>query len=98
MTCKDCIHRIVCAVYAPNFDDVLANGENCSEFKNESNLITTTNEKMTVKEYREKHPNCKYCKNRMSGEDYECSATGKRITKRTAKKCPCYIPIIWKYE
>lgn len=39
MTCKDCIHHVVCAVYAPNFDDVLANGENCSEFKNESDFV-----------------------------------------------------------
>ena len=52
---------------------------------------------MTVKEYREKHPNCKYCKNWMCMDSYgyECSATRKRMTKRTAKKCPCYVPEKW---
>ena len=98
MTCKECIHHVVCAVYAPNFDDILANGENCSEFKDKSHLIKVSKAKMTVAEYRTKHPNCEYCKNRMSGESYKCSATDKRISKRTAKKCPCYIPRIWQYE
>lgn len=23
-SCRECIHHVVCAVYAPNFDDVLA--------------------------------------------------------------------------
>ena len=52
---------------------------------------------MTVKEYREKYPNCKYCKNWMCMDGYgdECSATRKRMTKRTAKKCPCYVPEKW---
>jgi len=39
MTCRECIHHLMCAVYAPNFDDVLANGETCSEFKNEANFV-----------------------------------------------------------
>ena len=33
-TCKECLHRIVCAVYGPNFDDVLEKGKSCSEFTN----------------------------------------------------------------
>jgi hypothetical protein len=49
---------------------------------------------MTVKEYREKHPNCQYCNHRTWGMD-RCSATDKRMSKRTAKKCPCYIPEKW---
>ena len=39
MTCVNCVHRIVCAVYAPNFDDILANGESCSEFKSKFNFV-----------------------------------------------------------
>ena len=31
-SCRKCIHHLVCAVYAPNFDDVIANGENCSQY------------------------------------------------------------------
>lgn len=48
---------------------------------------------MTVKKYRERHPNCKYCKYWMLGDSYgyECSATKKIMRKRTAKKCPCYV-------
>lgn len=38
-TCRDCIHHLICAVYAPNFDDVLANGESCSEFENGSHFV-----------------------------------------------------------
>lgn len=55
---------------------------------------------MTVKEYREKHPNCRYCKNWMYGDSYgyECSATRKRMTRRTAKKCPCYVPEKWRFD
>ena len=52
---------------------------------------------MTVKEYREKYPNCKYCNHRMLGFD-NCQATGKRMSKRTAKKCPCYIPETWRFD
>lgn len=33
-SCRECIHHVVCAVYAPNLDDVLAKGESCLEFKN----------------------------------------------------------------
>ena len=49
---------------------------------------------MTVKEYREKNPNCRYCLHGTRGSDY-CSATEKRKSKRTAKRCPCYIPEKW---
>lgn len=38
-TCRDCMHHLVCAIYAPNFDDILANGESCSEFKNDSHFV-----------------------------------------------------------
>ena len=49
---------------------------------------------MTVKEYREKNPNCCYCNHRSMSMDY-CSATQKKMSKRTAKKCPCYTPKKW---
>lgn len=52
---------------------------------------------MTVTEYRTKYPSCEYCRNRMRPFD-RCIATNKRISKRTAKKCPCYVPEEWKYE
>lgn len=32
-SCRNCIHHLVCAIYAPNFNDIIANGGNCSEFK-----------------------------------------------------------------
>ena len=38
-SCKECMHRLVCEIYAPNFNDILANGENCSEFKDEANFV-----------------------------------------------------------
>ena len=55
---------------------------------------------MTVKEYREKYPNCKYCNHWMLGDEYgyACSATMKRMTKGTAKKCPCYVPAKWRFD
>lgn len=55
---------------------------------------------MTVKEYREKYPDCCYCKNWMLGDSYghRCSAINKIMTKRTAKKCPCYVPEKWKFD
>lgn len=46
---------------------------------------------MTVNEYREKHPDCEYCKHHYGGFD-KCIATNKRMNKRTAKKCRCYKP------
>lgn len=49
---------------------------------------------MTVKEYREKYPNCRYCRHRLNGLD-TCSATDQKMSKRTAKKCPCYEPDKW---
>ena len=52
---------------------------------------------MTIKEYREKHPNCQYCKHRVPPFDI-CLATDKIMGKSTAKRCPCYIPEEWKYE
>lgn len=55
---------------------------------------------MTVKEYREKHPNCEYCKNWMWGDEYgyKCSATKQVMRKRTAKKCPCYVAEKWRFD
>ena len=56
---------------------------------------------MTVKEYREKSPNCKYCHHcaYRAGVPLErCDATNKVMSKRTAKKCPCYVPKSWAYE
>ena len=32
-SCKDCIHHLVCAVYCPELNDIIANGERCTEFK-----------------------------------------------------------------
>lgn len=49
---------------------------------------------MTVTEYRETHPNCEYCKHG-EGALYNCPATRKRMSKRRAKKCPCYTPRRW---
>lgn len=52
---------------------------------------------MTVYEYRKKHPDCRYCKHRMPTFD-DCYALNKRMSKRTAKKCPCYVPEEWLWE
>lgn len=49
---------------------------------------------MTVDEYRKKHPNCEYCDNKISPFE-RCIATDKRMSKRTAKKCPCFVPKKW---
>lgn len=52
---------------------------------------------MTVFEYRQKHPKCDYCYNRI--QPFEtCQATGKIFFPWTAKKCPCYRPKKWGYE
>lgn len=51
---------------------------------------------MTVNEYRKKHPDCTYCHHRIPPFD-TCVAVNKRMNKRRAKKCPCYIPEEWKY-
>lgn len=31
-SCKDCAHHLVCAIYAPHLNDIIANGGNCSGF------------------------------------------------------------------
>lgn len=49
---------------------------------------------MTIKEYREQNPNCSYCRHRINGLD-TCAATEQKMSKRTAKKCPCYEPDKW---
>lgn len=49
---------------------------------------------MTVYEYRTKNPNCIYCRH-SNDYSYLCKATGKKISKRTARKCPCYEPMEW---
>lgn len=56
---------------------------------------------MTIKEYREKHPNCNYCLNCGHKADVpfeRCKATNKVMRKRTAKKCPCYRPKDWIFD
>ena len=54
---------------------------------------------MTVNEYRKKHPDCQYCDQRIPPfSDCICVATNKRMSKRRAKKCPCYVPQEWRYE
>lgn len=52
---------------------------------------------MKVIEYRMMHPNCKYCKNRMWPFE-RCAATNQKMSKRVAKRCPCYVPEKWLYE
>ena len=47
---------------------------------------------MTVKQYREQHPNCKYCNHVMLSR-LICPATRKIKSKKTAKNCPCYLPV-----
>lgn len=51
---------------------------------------------MTVTEYRKQNPNCDYCKNRVPPFEI-CIATAKRMSKRRAKRCPCYVAEEWKY-
>ena len=53
---------------------------------------------MMIYEYRKKHPNCEYCHHNIPPSYSICGATHKRIGKRTAKKCPCYVPRRWKFE
>ena len=57
-------------------------------------IIPTT---MKVIEYRTMHPNCNYCKNRILPFE-RCVATDQMMSKRAAKRCPCYVPEEWKYE
>ncbi len=47
---------------------------------------------MTVKEYREKHPNCRYCKYSFDCAMgiYYCEAKEKQIFFNKAKKCEVY--------
>lgn len=54
---------------------------------------------MTVTEYREKHPNCEYCYHSPAIKvNNKCDATGKRVSNRTAKKCPCYVARRWAFD
>lgn len=53
--------------------------------------------KLTVTLYREKNPNCEYCEHKGYALKY-CPATKKKMSKRTAKKCPCYTPEKWYKE
>lgn len=52
---------------------------------------------MTVYEYRKKYPKCEYCFHREPGFQF-CFAVRKPMKKRTAEKCPCYIPTEWKFD
>lgn len=52
---------------------------------------------MTVLEYRQKHPDCGYCHHKVPGFDI-CLATNERMSRKRAKKCPCYVPEKWSYE
>ena len=47
---------------------------------------------MTVEEYREKHPNCRYCKYSFDVAlfSYYCNAKEKYIVLNEAKKCEIY--------
>ena len=38
-SCKDCVCHLVCAIYAPNLNDILANDGRCSEFKKKADLV-----------------------------------------------------------
>ena len=52
---------------------------------------------MTVTEYRRKYPDCEYCRHRTPPFN-TCLAINKRISKRQAKKCPCYEPEKWQFD
>lgn len=52
---------------------------------------------MTVTEYRTHHPDCAYCKNKSFGSEF-CSAINKKMSKRQAKRCPCYTPMGWMFD
>lgn len=52
---------------------------------------------MTVTEYRKKNPDCEYCKHRIPPFS-TCKATNKRMSKRQAKKCPCYEAEEWNLD
>ena len=52
---------------------------------------------MTIDEYREKHPDCEYCSHRLWGA-LTCPAINKTMSKRRARRCPCYIPKKWNYS
>lgn len=53
---------------------------------------------MTVTEYRRKHPHCGYCFHQIGRGGNTCRATGKTMRKRTARKCPCYVPHKWESD
>lgn len=52
--------------------------------------------KMTVDEYRKKHPHCYFCKHskemlpKETFPSYHCCAKEKEILFNTAKRCPLY--------
>lgn len=46
-SCKDCIHSILCPVYAPNFDDVLAQGDKCASYINKADVVEVKHGKWT---------------------------------------------------
>lgn len=37
-SCKDCVCHLVCGIYAPDFNDILANGARCPAFKKETDF------------------------------------------------------------
>lgn len=49
-SCKDCVCHLVCGIYAPNFNDILANGARCQVFKKETDFAEVVRCK-----------DCKYC-------------------------------------
>jgi hypothetical protein len=52
---------------------------------------------MKVKEYRQKHPKCAYCKHLWPGLD-KCQARKIYPKPRTAKRCPLYEPEEYERE
>lgn len=52
---------------------------------------------MTVKEYREQHPKCDYCRHLWPGLK-QCQARKIYPKKGTAKKCPLYTPEEYERE
>ena len=38
-TCKECIHKLVCAIYIPELIDIFENGEYCTGYMNEANVV-----------------------------------------------------------
>ena len=72
-SCKDCVCHLVCGIYAPDFNDILANGARCLAFKEETDFA----EVVRCKDCKWWHTNCcafrNDCVNGLPSEDDYCS-------------------------